>query len=523
MSNRMQIVADAFCKLHKLLQQYGSVLEKIKMITHLRIHFQFNFVVLCSILILCTCSNNNRKDTQTYTQRYRIFFGTDIVGHITFERNFLTGMQRTSETLELRTQFRGMDAIVNRVVEVHEEDMNGHPLHFSKQIDIPNAGHSINGTVQHSTLTLLDKRGDKEQILQRKVPNDFILREGLRDKMRVAAQQGKTLTYSEWDYDEQNFVSVHLHLTAATSTPNTWQVFQESEKHSKKVMHEYYLDQNFLPLQISVDYFGKSLLLEPCQDQCANDKIAALRPLDQQMLVSPYQITTSALKGRIRYQLHMLTTQTPPATSEQLVERTDTGWTIDVCTYCDFHNNTNPVELAGYLEANTWMETTDPQLIAAAQQATARTDTPAQKMEKLAIFTRQRLEQHPQFSGYATALQAFETRSGDCTEYALLLAALGRVAQVPTRVVFGLSYSRESFHGKKNAFAPHAWVQARVDGAWRSYDAGLEVFDAGHIALRLSNGNQQDFNEMFENFDQLKITDMQQIVKSSTQQNVHKL
>ncbi|MES2674449.1 MAG: transglutaminase-like domain-containing protein [Pseudomonadota bacterium] len=488
----------------------------MKKIAHLRMHFQLNIVVLFSITILCACSGFNRQETSTLTQRYRIFFERDIVGHITFEKKIQDGIQHTRETLELHTQFRGMDPIITRVVEVHEEDLNGHPLHFSKHIDIPNADHYISGAVQHSALTLLDKRGDNEQSLQRAVPDDFLLREGLRGKMGVAAQQGKTLTYSEWDYDVQNFVSVHLHFTKATSTPNTWHVLQESERRAKKVVNEYYLDKNFSPLRISVDYFGKSLLLEPCQDLCASDNITALRPLDQQMLASPYQITPSALKGRIRYELQMHSAQTPPATSEQLVQRTSTGWLIDVCIRCDFLSDSGAVELAGYLEASTFMETMDPQLIAAAQQATVRADTPAKKMEKLSIFTRQRLEKKPQFAGYATALQAYQSRSGDCTEYALLLAALGRVVQVPTRVVFGLSYSRERFHGKKNAFAPHAWVQAWVGGVWRSYDAGLEVFDAGHIALRLSNGDQQDFTAMFENFSQLKIINMQQIVKSST-------
>ncbi len=522
MSSRVQILFCVSCKVCKLLQ-YKTALEKLRKITHLRIHFQCNFVVLCSALILCACSSRHSQDGQAHSQRYRILFERDIVGHITSEKNLLQGMQRTSETLELHTQFRGMDAIVNRVVEVHKEDVNGRPLYFSKHINIPNADHYISGTVHHSTLTLLDKRGDKEQSLQRAVPNDFLLREGLREKMRALAKQGETLTYSEWDYDEQNFVRVHLRFDTASSAPNAWHVFQEREKHSNKVVQEYYLDQNFLPLQISVDYLGKSLLLEPCQDLCANDKITALRPLDQQMLASPYKITASALKGRIRYQLQMHDAQSPPpTTSEQLVQRMGTSWIIDVCTHCDFPSELGPIELAAYLEANTWMETMDPQLIAAAQQATARADTPAKKMEKLTVFTRQRLEKHPQFGGYATALQAYQTRSGDCTEYALLLAALGRVVQVPTRVIFGLSYSRESFHGKKNAFAPHAWVQAWVGGAWRSYDAGLEVFDAAHIALRLSNGDQQDFTEMFENFDQLKITDMQQIVKPSRQQNVRK-
>ena len=134
-------------------------------------------------------------------------------------------------------------------------------------------------------------------------------------------------------------------------------------------------------------------------------------------------------------------------------------------------------------------------------------------MEKLTSFTTAHLESNPQFSGYATALQALQNRTGDCTESALLLAALARTAGVPARVVFGFGYSREKFHGKKNMFAPHAWVQAWVDGGWRSYDAALLTFDAGHLALKLSDGNQRDFMALFDDFEQIKITALQQVVK----------
>ncbi len=82
------------------------------------------------------------------------------------------------------------------------------------------------------------------------------------------------------------------------------------------------------------------------------------------------------------------------------------------------------------------------------------------------------------FAGHFSALETIDRRTGDCTEAAVLLAALGRAAGIPTRVVSGLVYSRQRYHGVSNAFMPHSWVLAYVDGRWRSFDLALDRFDS---------------------------------------------
>lgn len=483
---------------------------------------QYGFLWMI-VLGLFSCSHPQYRYDTTIT-RYRILFEDNIVGHITLEQQTLPTLHRTVETLELRTQFRGMSAVENSVTEIHEEDMQGRALRFSKHINIPHAERSIFGDIHGSQLMLRDTRGDQEQHLQITIPDNFLLHEGLRQQLHMAAQTTQSLAYMEWNYAEKKFTPVQVQLISDNSIA-AWRFIQTREQNlerptleskpagEQKIVREQMVDQEFLPVQARFDYFGKHLLLERCADQCRNDVVVSLKPLDQQMLSSPYKITDSALNGRIRYTLKMATGRAPQTTSEQSVRATEAGWIVDVCAHCESKKDNETYDLAHYLMANTWLEVTDSRLMVAVENAVNKDDSPATKMKKLAVFTRKRLENNPQFSGYATALQAYQSRSGDCTEYAVLLAALGRAAQVPTRVVFGLSYSREKFHGKANAFAPHAWVQAWVDGAWRSYDAAFDHFDAGHIALKVSDGNQQDFNAMFENFNAMKIEAMQQIIK----------
>lgn len=99
--------------------------------------------------------------------------------------------------------------------------------------------------------------------------------------------------------------------------------------------------------------------------------------------------------------------------------------------------------------------------------------------------------------GFASAAEVAATRTGDCTEHAVLLAALLRAGGIRSRVVSGLIYTEE-FQGKRSVFGYHMWAQALIErgeageegGAarWIDLDAtlGERATDATHIALAYS-------------------------------------
>jgi transglutaminase-like putative cysteine protease len=93
--------------------------------------------------------------------------------------------------------------------------------------------------------------------------------------------------------------------------------------------------------------------------------------------------------------------------------------------------------------------------------------------------------------GYASAGDAARLREGDCTEHALLLAALGRAAGVPTRVANGLAYT-DDFGSGGPVFVPHAWVAAWTGERWQAFDAALPG-DQLRLALHADNGDPWRF------------------------------
>ncbi len=105
--------------------------------------------------------------------------------------------------------------------------------------------------------------------------------------------------------------------------------------------------------------------------------------------------------------------------------------------------------------------------------------------KKIELFVNQFIEHKNLSTGSASALEVMESREGDCSEHAVLTAALCRSIGIPAKISTGLVYVGE-FDGHTDLFMPHAWVQAYIGTNWFSLDAAFISaggFGAGHILL----------------------------------------
>lgn len=82
------------------------------------------------------------------------------------------------------------------------------------------------------------------------------------------------------------------------------------------------------------------------------------------------------------------------------------------------------------------------------------------------------INSHLRLSAFSTSLQpaseVAKARQGDCTEYAVLLAAVMRSEGVPARVAVGFAYV-----ANPASLVPHMWTEAWIDGQWIPFDATL--------------------------------------------------
>jgi len=125
------------------------------------------------------------------------------------------------------------------------------------------------------------------------------------------------------------------------------------------------------------------------------------------------------------------------------------------------------------LADNLTINTKDKKLRKLAKKAAGRVREPVALADRLRRFATDYISDKTLAVGFATASEVARNPSGDCSEHAVFLAALGRIRGIPSRVVYGLAYLEE-FQGKPNILGFHMWTQFNIHGLWVDFDAMLE-------------------------------------------------
>ncbi|MGD9087806.1 MAG: transglutaminase-like domain-containing protein [Desulfobacterales bacterium] len=107
---------------------------------------------------------------------------------------------------------------------------------------------------------------------------------------------------------------------------------------------------------------------------------------------------------------------------------------------------------------------------------------PLTRAEKLMNWVYTHIEKRPVLS-LPDALSTLDNKVGDCNEHAVLLAALGRAAGIPTRIEAGLVYL-------KGRFYYHAWNLMYL-GQWVTVDPIFGQLPADVSHLRLATGSPE--------------------------------
>ena len=230
----------------------------------------------------------------------------------------------------------------------------------------------------------------------------------------------------------------------------------------------------------------------------ASTRAVALAPNEssnfflEQFAKAPRALSSAEEAGALHYRIRLKTKTATlaPQTDEQRVSASSEGFDVVICARCGTaaaSEKTSEI-LAAARKPTAWLQSDDAEIKQAAlQQIKGKTGALAQ-MEALQEFVAARISDSNLTTAYASAKEAFVSKTGDCTEHALLLAAMGRAVGIPTRVVGGLAYA-PTYLGQKDIFVPHAWMQAFIGDRWQSFDAALGRFDSGHIALAITDGD----------------------------------
>ncbi len=154
-------------------------------------------------------------------------------------------------------------------------------------------------------------------------------------------------------------------------------------------------------------------------------------------------------------------------------------------------------QLEEMLAATTYTNTDDPEIRRLAKQAAGDEKNPLRLARRLRAFVSDYVQSKDLGVGFATASEVARSRQGDCSEHAVLLAALARACGLPSRGVSGIVHARR-FAEKNDVFVWHMWTQVWIDDRWVDLDAALEQddLDATHIAMGLVTFGDAGLAEM---------------------------
>jgi hypothetical protein len=136
------------------------------------------------------------------------------------------------------------------------------------------------------------------------------------------------------------------------------------------------------------------------------------------------------------------------------------------------------------LAANNLIQADDPLVVQMAGTAAPQSDEPREVARALEKYVAATIQKKNFSQAFATAGEVARTLEGDCTEHAVLLAALCRARRIPCRVAIGLVH-----YPPQQGFAYHMWNEAWIDGRWVPLDGTLGHGGVAADRLKIAETN----------------------------------
>lgn len=453
-------------------------------------------LAIAALLLLATAAHATPPEDQWFT----VLLDGRKIGNFESSRIVRDGKVETTQTLDVTLERAGISlGLVSS--ESATETTDGKPLAFSSRSKMSGIESRIDGRIDNGNIQVTTNTGGAAQTRTLPWPSGALLPEGTRlAGLRAGLAPGTHYDVVAFQPSSLDTARVTTRVVSAETVDlpggkkRLTRVDQDMALAGTTMTSRSWVDGEQTVYKLVMPLLGVDLVLLACDRACATAPNQGTDVFARTMLVAPRALAPTELKGAMRYTLAARDGAKLPdlvATDEQRVEAKGRERIVTISAEARAaaaDERPSPDDF----RANDWLQSNAPEVAALAKQAVGDGASADDKMRRIETFVRGFIKDKTLNVGYASALEVARKPEGDCTEHAVLVAALGRAAGIATRVVDGLAYA-PGFAGKDQVFVPHAWAQAWVDGRWRSYDAALGGFDSGHIALAVGDGDPWRF------------------------------
>ncbi len=472
-------------------------------------------IPLCFVLLAAVCGAGSiRTDTEAGdVEYYAVLMAGQKIGHAANVRSIDSGIVTTTEMLSMVIGRGGISLAVS-TAETSIETTGGKPIGFEYTEDLAGmGGKKMTGRLNDAgrlEVTAVDMGIEQKRVID--WPTGAVMAEGLRLlELEKGLTDGAVYQARIFSPALLGAVDAEVRVGPTRDIDLLGRVLPLTEVGVAMQMQGMtftsisYVDSRFRAQKTIMPMMGMNLELITCDKAFALSENDIVDFLEKLLVPSPVPLTDIGSTDSITYHLSPTVGKdlSIPSTDNQTVQQTKEGKVIvTVKPVSAPAGSAMPYtgkdkQILEALEPTGYLQADDKEIISLARQAVGKSTDAAEAARKIENFVSEYITEKNLSVGYASAAEVAASRQGDCTEHAVLTAALCRAAGIGARVVSGIVYIDE-FAGRKDVFGGHAWTEAYIGGKWIGLDAtrAPNGFDPGHITMAIGNGDPADFFAM---------------------------
>lgn len=464
------------------------------------------------------------------TEYLAVFMEGKKVGYAIHTRVEEGAKVTTSEEVSITISRLGFPITV-KMTETSVETTAGKPLGFQSIQDLGAMVMKVEGTIgSDGTVALTNSSMGTTEKSTMAWPAGALLAEGLRLlTLEEGLKPGTQYTASVFSPGVMQAVNGQVAIGPKKQVDLLGRVVKLTEMTNTlnlpgtgAVTTTSYVDDDTRVLKSIMPVAGMVVEMVSCPKEFALGDNDVLDVVDKMFLKSPESIDNVGSASAIMYVLNPVegAELVIPSTDNQTAKRLPNGRIVLVvkpamATGGAFPYKGDDAELRDAVKPTRFLQSDRKEIVALARKVVGDARDATAAARRIESFVADYIDNKSLSVGYASAAEVLESRQGDCSEFAVLTAALCRAVGIPAQVAVGVAYVKD--FGGIEGFGGHAWTQAYVgadargrDGTWIGLDAafkgsGRGGYDAGHIALAVGNGEPGDFFNMASALGQFRI------------------
>ncbi len=477
-------------------------------------------IICCAVLLLTNWCGAGEGETEYYA----VFMEGAKIGYSAHTRS-VDGKMVTTTVETTMTMGRGAIPITVQMVETSIETTGGEPVGFKLVQDLGMMKMNVTGTVSRDgKVNVTATSMGTEQKSTFDWPGGALMAEGLRLlELKKGLKKGVAYSVKVFSPSTMQALDAQVRIGAKQDVDLLGRVVALTEVETiitvpgaGEMATKSYVDDGHRMQKSIMPAMGMQIEVVACDKAFALSDNDVVDFLGRFLLASPVELSLSDLgPGKaITYYLapNAGAALRIPSSDNQTVRWMQDGKVavrveaVSAEGGSAFPYKGSEPEALKALKATQYVQSDAEQVVSLARRAVAGAKDTAEAVKQIESFVGEYITEKDLSIGYASAVEVAASKQGDCSEHAVLAAALCRAVGIPARVATGVAYS-EGFLGQEHIFGAHAWTEAYVGGKWVGLDAtrSPQGFGPGHIMLATGNGDPGDFFGIVSTLGQFKI------------------